>query len=284
MNASEVFAANLALIDRVIAAVCHRGRLYGADAEDFASIARLALMENDYAVLRKWEGRSSLGGYLTAVLQRLLIDERVRVHGRWHQSAEAQRMGPAGVLLETLLHRDRRSLDEAFPAIRAIDPAMTRAEVEAMAGRLPARAPRPRPVDLEVVEAYAVAAERADRRAISADDEKLAQRAAGIIRHVAAALTPEERTMLELRFARSMSAPAIARAMRIPQRTLYRRIDAVLGRMRTALTSAGLGTGALGSILDADSEALDFGFAQWRTQAIGPSHEEQRPAAAEESS
>lgn len=272
MDAFELFNANLALIDEVIDFVCRRARLNGADAEDFASVARLALIENDYAVLRKWEGRSSLGGYLTAVLQRLLIDERVRVHGRWRASIEARRMGPAGIVLETILHRDGRSLDEALVSVRTVDPHLTRGDVESMARRLPARAARPRTVDLALVADTAVASDRADARLLRREAETFARRAASIVRTFVDSLPAEERLILDFRFAREMSTPAIARALQIPQRTLYRRLEALLERMRGALADAGLDDDALALALEADREALDFGFARWRDEAAFEHH------------
>jgi RNA polymerase sigma factor (sigma-70 family) len=283
MQPSQVFSANLALIEEVIAAVCRRARLYGPDAEDFASTARLALIENDYAVLRKWEGRASLGGYLTAVVQRLLIDERVRSRGRWHRSAEAERMGAAGVLLETLIRRDHRTLEEAVPAVRAVDPALTRADVVAMAERLPERGPRPQAVDFSIAETSAVATERTDTRLLRGEAETLARRAAAIVQRVAGTLPAEERTMLELRFVQGMSTPAMARAFRLPQRTLYRRLETLLGRLRRALSAGGVGGEALASILENGCQALDFGFARWHETAIRPSIEEERSLAVEES-
>ena len=87
MNAEELFRSNLALVDRVIAGVCRRAGLRDADAEDFASIAKIALMENDYAILRGYEGRAPLGAFLTVVVQRLLSREWERVRGRWHPSS-----------------------------------------------------------------------------------------------------------------------------------------------------------------------------------------------------
>jgi hypothetical protein len=71
MNPAKLFEANLTLIERVIGVVCRRSRIFGADAEDFASTTRLALIENDYAILRKYEGRSSLATFLGVVVQRL---------------------------------------------------------------------------------------------------------------------------------------------------------------------------------------------------------------------
>src|SRR4029079_15719426 len=110
-SGAELFRANLALIDRVIERVCAKNRLLGPDADDFASEVRLELMAGEYSVLRSWEGRSPLATFLTIVVQRLLINARVRERGRWHASHEAQRMGRAAVELERLVQGDGRSLD-----------------------------------------------------------------------------------------------------------------------------------------------------------------------------
>jgi RNA polymerase sigma-70 factor, ECF subfamily len=62
--------------------VCREVRLDGAAAEDFASSLRLAFLKDDCAILRSFEGRSSLPSFLTIVVRRLFIDER-RLEGRW---------------------------------------------------------------------------------------------------------------------------------------------------------------------------------------------------------
>ena len=120
-HVQEMLRANLGLVDRLVRFVCQRARVVGADVEDFASTVKLALIENDYAVLGAWEGRSSLATYLTVIIQRLLADERIRDLGRWRPSAEAKRLGEAGTLLEMLLRRDDRTLGDAIPMVRALD-------------------------------------------------------------------------------------------------------------------------------------------------------------------
>jgi hypothetical protein len=42
MKPRELFETNLGTIERVIAIVCHRARLFGADAEDFTALVLLA--------------------------------------------------------------------------------------------------------------------------------------------------------------------------------------------------------------------------------------------------
>src|SRR5262249_9449497 len=148
MHPEELFRANLTLVERVIDGVCRRAGLRDADAEDFASIAKLALIENDYAILRGYEGRAPLGAFLAVVVQRLLAREWIRLRGRWHPSAEAERAGAAAVLLEKLTMRDGRALDEAVDIVRASHPSLDRTAVRALAERLPQRAPRLRLVRL----------------------------------------------------------------------------------------------------------------------------------------
>ncbi|HYR27537.1 MAG TPA: sigma-70 family RNA polymerase sigma factor [Thermoanaerobaculia bacterium] len=249
MNPDELFRANLALIDRVIDGVCRRARLRPEDAEDFASNVKVALMEDDYAILRKYEERSSLKTFLTVVVQRLLVDERMRSYGRWHPSAEAKRMGEAAVLLETMLYRDRRALAEVVPHVRALDPALAPADVERMAARLPERgAVRPRAVALD--EETFVAAERADARALDAEARRLSERASRVIRETLDAQTLEDRMLVRFRFGSSMTIAKISQMMRLPQRPLYRRLESLLERMRNALTAAGIDASAVEDLRD----------------------------------
>ena len=66
MDPRELLEANLDVIDGIVAAACRRARRYGPDAEDFAASVHLAFIENDYAVLRRYQGRSAFSTYLTS--------------------------------------------------------------------------------------------------------------------------------------------------------------------------------------------------------------------------
>src|SRR4051812_23067455 len=113
MTPALLFEGNLAVIEHAIAQVCRQVRLNGADAEDFASTARLALLEDDCAILRKYEGRSSMSSYLAIVIRRLFISQK-RAEGRWHPSAEATRRGEAAVTLDRLFRYEGRPLAESL--------------------------------------------------------------------------------------------------------------------------------------------------------------------------
>ncbi len=271
MNPGDLFRANLPLIDRTIDRVCRRSRLFGPDAEDFASDVRIALMADDYAVLGKWEQRSSLATFLTVVVQRMLADRRVKVYGRWHPSAEAVRLGEAAMVLERLLRRDRRTVEEAVPLVRSIDPSLTRGDVEALARRIPERVERPRAVDVEDVgEHVFVAEDGADIRAMGHERQRLSAETSRAIREAMAAMSAEDRTILRFHYGSSMTLADISRALRLPQRPLYRRIERLHGTLRTALVRAGIDEATLGELIGAAETDMDFG---WKTTPSLPSLE-----------
>jgi RNA polymerase sigma factor (sigma-70 family) len=271
MNPRELFESNLGTIERVIAIVCRRGQLFGEDAEDFASQAKMALIEDDYAILRKYEGRSSLDTYLTVVVQRLLADERTRAKGRWHPSSDAKRLGPAAVLLETLVRRDGRSLDEALPHMRVSHPELTREQVAAMLDRLPQRITRPRPVDLNSVGEIA-GSEPADARVLAGDRQRMASLIGRALREQLRSLPAEDRLLIRLRFAADMSIADISRMTRLPQRPLYRRLEALFVRLRSALAEAGVDRATVAGLLGRDGEVeIDFGLANGKSELGGQS-------------
>jgi len=271
MHPEELFRANLPLIDEVIARVCRRSRLFGADAEDFASAVKLALIEDDYALLGKFEGRSSLAAFLTVAVQRMLLDERMQTLGRFQPSTEARRLGEAGLLIETLLVRDRRSIDEALPIVRAVDGEMTREKVEALAARLPVRAPRPRAVDL-ADDAEIPASETADARAMAHELRRLSDRMSDVVRRVFETFSSEERMLLRCRFGSSMSIADISRMMRVPQRPLYRRLEALLARLRAALAREGIEGGAVSELIGSATAEMNFGLAELENGGVQQSN------------
>lgn len=261
MNAEELFRTNLPLVDRVTARVCRRAGLSGADAEDFASVVKLALIENDYAILAGYQGTAPLGAFLAVVVQRLLTRERLRVWGRWHPSAEAERLGPAAALLEKLVVRDRRPLEEAIPLVRAVDPSLDRESVRALAGRLPPRIGRPRLVPLPEDADRFSASEGAEQRAQQHEARRISERTAQVVRTTIDSLVLQDRMLLRFHFGAELSIAETARLMGVPQRPLYRRVEALLRQLRKALEGEGLDAGAIADVIAAGaSEEIDFGL------------------------
>jgi hypothetical protein len=109
----DVFLQNQALIEDVVRGVTRRYLLSRFDAEEFASIVRLRLIEDDYEVLRSFEGRSSLRTFLTVVVARLCLNYRNSQWGKCRASTAGQRLGPAVVRLEKLIVRDGLTVSQA---------------------------------------------------------------------------------------------------------------------------------------------------------------------------
>jgi len=63
-------------------------------------------MADDSAILRQFQMRSSLRTYLTVVICRLFLDERIARFGKWRPSRKAVRVGSTAVLFERLTMRD----------------------------------------------------------------------------------------------------------------------------------------------------------------------------------
>lgn len=71
---SEWFRSNVPLIERLSRFVCRDARLSPADVDDFVSYVMLKLIDNDYAVLRKFEGRCQMSSYVIVVVRRAFSD------------------------------------------------------------------------------------------------------------------------------------------------------------------------------------------------------------------
>lgn len=248
VNAKELFESSLGLVEQVIAFICRRHRLYDARAEDFASYARLALIDSDYAILRKFEGRSSLGTYLTTVIHRLYLDYLNREHGKWRPSAKAKELGPTAVRLETLVSRDSRPVEEAVELLITNDevPA-TRSELIELAACLPHHAPRR--FEGEATLEHWAGNDSAEQLALDRERGEVSDRIASSLDDALRALTPDERLILKMRFRDGFTLAQIAEALHVKPRSLYSRSEKALKKMKRVLESRGVGRGEVASIL-----------------------------------
>lgn len=253
MNARQFLEDNLAVVDRVVAYTCRAQRLDDAEAEEFASVVKLRLVENDYAIVRKFAGRSSFGTYLAVVVQRMLLDYRIHIWGKWHTSSEAKRLGDVAATLERLVHRDGRTLDEALPILRQRDPSLTRETLETLLAQLPARAPKKRLVDLEEADAVGFEPSASER-----DPQRVSDRISPIIRDFIDALPPQDRLIVQLRFDSGMTVTEIARSLRLEAKQLYRRIQRHLDTLRVALEHANVGASDIDELIGARGVRLEF--------------------------
>jgi RNA polymerase sigma factor for flagellar operon FliA len=240
-SVESVFVENLPVLERVVAGL---GRRYGMSADEIAELSstiKLRIVEDDYAVFRKFRGDSSLSTYLTVVITMMAREARVAERGRWRPSAAAQRLGPAAVGLETLVHQKGYALAEAAEVMRSRgETTLSDRELGDLLRQLPRRAPmRPVAVGAEPLR-ETIAAEDAEAN-VAADEAS--RRRTSVKRALGdslAALSLEDRLLLKLRFWQDASIADAARILGVEQRPLYRRLEKILNDLRGQLAGEGV--------------------------------------------
>jgi RNA polymerase sigma factor for flagellar operon FliA len=233
-NPESVFLANLALIDRLVALIARRHALNASDAEEFGAWAREKIIDDDYAVIRKFGGRSSLSTYLTTVIVNLFRDYRNARWGRWRPSAEAKRRGPIGIRLEELIYRDGHPLREAVQILQSLGAPLTDTDLLRLAAALPAHRGH-NEVGIESVEATSIAVPPGLEH--DADDMLVLDE---LLHSLVASLPAEDALITRMRFWSEMSVADIARTLRVEQKPLYRRLEGIQAKLRAALESRGV--------------------------------------------
>ena len=235
-----LFTANLAVIDDVTSQVCRRNRLSPADAEDFQSDVRIHFLERNCEVLRRFEGRSSLTTYITVVVQRLFLDRRNRLWGKWRPSAEARRLGPTAMHLERLVSRDGWTADQALETLRVNHGLTVDDTMRSFCERLSKRGPTRQMVGEEEALGIPGASVMADANVVRAEQGFLAKRVQTALDRARQVLPPEERLILKMRFDDRVPVADIARALHLNQRRLYRTLERMLAQIATSMASEGV--------------------------------------------
>jgi RNA polymerase sigma factor (sigma-70 family) len=258
IDAEEVFLTNLCLIDRAIGYVCRRNRVGRDEEEEFGSYVKFKLIESNYVIIRKFEGRSAFATYMTTVIQRMFFQYRVQLWGKWRPSAQARRLGDKGITLERLLTRDGYTYGEAVAVLTSgRDPAFTAEEIEAMYVRLPVRQPRP---------VLVAAIENTDNGPsvepvlFSGERAMIARHTAATIDAAIATMDPEDQVILRLRFWNARTIPEIARSLKLDGKKLYKRIGKLLGQLKFTLEGAGVEAADAREILGHSDHELAFAF------------------------
>lgn len=274
MEAEELFIRHIDAIERIAVFMCRRYRLAEADIDDFIGFVKLELIERDYEIIRKFQGRSSFTTYLTTVIHRLLSQHRAQQWGRWRPTAEARRLGEKAMTLERLMTRDGFSFREAVGLLTTgCMPLATEAELEAIYFRLPHRTPRPQQLSGDLPH-DAVASDDPSLAAMIRERGELARSAARVIEKIVMTFDDEEQRIVRERFWRGRTVAEIAAELQLDQKKTYKRLEKLLARLRAALEANGIhridlalliGDGA--SPLDdravADSNVLTCDLAGW---------------------
>ena len=254
----ELFARELATIQRIIGFVAARHHSSVTERQDFGSYVTLKLVEDDYAVLRKHQGRSSMRTYLSTVIARLFLDFRIAAWGKWRPSAAARRCGPIGVLFEQLTSRDGYSVDEAFELLRTnYGLTLRRRDIDDLVARLPQRQRRRFESDAALVNMEA-GPSPADEALAREAEHLIGDRITATLHRTLASLDAEDRLLITMRFEDGCTVAEIAAVLRLDQKRLYRRLDHLLDVLRASLEREGITAGAASELLQRATLALEW--------------------------
>lgn len=247
----SLFLSCLPHISRVAGILGDRYGLSDADVEEFGSWAKAKLIESEYAAFRKFAGRSSLNTYVSVVLTNLFKDFRNSRWGRWRPSAAAKRLGPLAVRFETMVYRDGHPTREAVALLKATG--ASEVELRDLAARIPPRSPV-REVSLETALGSAVASDQTDLSLHDSEAEAEQTHLARIVRSALSELSPEDQVIVRMRFWEDASVADIARALRLDQKPLYRRLEAIQMALAAGLERHGATRDRISVLLSREGE------------------------------
>lgn len=260
-DCEAVLLANLEFVERTVGAVARRHALSRGDADDFGGLVKLRLISDDYAILRKFRGKSRLTTFLTTVIHNLFRDYRIQQWGKWRPSAAAKRLGNVGVQLESLLYRDHFSFGEACEILRSrFAVGLSDLELVDLAGEIRPRTTRRFESDAPLVRLQGL--ERGDQRAVDSECEKVAAKLESALGRQLKALDSEERLIVRLRFGEGFTIRAIAIALDYDQRRIYARVRRILGTIREGLAEDGLDSYEVLDLLDWPACAIEAGLSE----------------------
>lgn len=269
--APDLYSLHADTIESALAHICRARRLAPDHADEFCSWARLRLFDNDQAILRKFEGRSSLRTFLITVTQRLYLDWRNAEWGKWRPSADARRLGQVAIELERLVLRDRLAYSEAVHVL--VSRGVTTAdECERTWRQLPRRPQRQRVTEDDIADLPSPSTASAALEASEADRE--AARICAALTRALAAMTPSDQLLLQMRYWSGQTVARIATTTGAEQKALYRKFERLAAELRRLLEADGVNGDAL-RVLTGRFDLSDAGLAGAPGQAgmadAGPS-------------
>jgi RNA polymerase sigma factor for flagellar operon FliA len=259
LTPEQLYLGHLKLIDEIAKHAAQRRHFSREECEDFVSTVRFKLLEDEYRIIRQFQGKCTFRTYLTTVISRQMLDYQNHHWGKWRPTAEAERLGHAAVRLDVLLNREGMTLDAACQILRTNEGIeLSQKELVELAARLPPHNPPRRMQGEEELADRAAEGEAPDERVLGLEVAKRKQWILEILRQVLALLSDEDRLIVQMRS--EFPVVQIAKILKLEQKPLYRRIDKILKMLRSELEKQGISAEEVAKILSLPERDFDV----WR--------------------
>jgi RNA polymerase sigma factor for flagellar operon FliA len=256
MTPEQLFLDHLPLIESLATHGARRCGFTKEETEDFVSTVKLRLLEDDYAVIRKFQERSKFSTYLNITVNRLVLDYRNHVWGKWRNSAEAKRLGAVACRLEVLVARERLPFDVACEILRTNERVtLSLQELADLAGRLPQRDPQRRMHGEDELESRPADTETPEERLLAQEAARRKKEMLALLQRALQDLPDEDRliALLRVRF----PIVDVAKALHLEQKALYGRIQKIFNEVRGKLKGMGISAEEIRKILAFPEHDLD---------------------------
>jgi len=239
LTPEQLYLGHLKLIESVASHGARRCRFTKEETEDFVATVRLRLLEDGYAVIRKFQGKSTFSTYLNIVVNHLMQDYRNHVLGKWRVSTEAKRLGPVACRLDVLLNREGLPLDQAVEILRKNEKVdLSTQQLAEIAGKLSPHNPPRRMYGEEELEGRTAEAETPEERILGVEAARRKKSLLGLLRQALKDLPDQDRLIVLMRV--RFPIVEIAKALHLDAKPLYPRIKQILAKVRAQLEGQGV--------------------------------------------
>lgn len=255
----DILVLYWAKLEEIVAKTSYK---LGADPEETDTVesrVKEELFEDDCKIVRQYRHESSFLTYLTCIVQRAFADLQVERMGKWHFSACSERLGPLAKKLERMIYREGFSPSDAIAVLLTSHPEASRSQLEKLLEALPVKIRRPTKVSLEEVTA-GLPASNPDILMITGERFELSERVTAIVQSFMETLADDERLLLQLLFESNMKISKIGERLKDRHKSLYRKRDGLLKRLREELLKAGIGKSEAAELYDYIAKISQFGF------------------------
>jgi RNA polymerase sigma factor (sigma-70 family) len=251
MTLEELYHQSLEALPPILRGLGREKRLSPEELKDLQADIQVKLLEDDYRVLRRWDSRSSLKVYLGTVVYNIWHDRVRSEKGKVVVSAAAKRLGPPAPELEELLGRQGLTFEQAYQVIKPRFPGLSRGEAEEIAAQINPR-PGRRFENVNAVAPLPDPEPTGDKRLEQGEKLVKKHKALARMHQILSELPEQDRILLVRAHAEGVKFSHIARSLGIDQKSLYRRNERLLTKLRTDLEEAGIRWEDLSEVLGID--------------------------------